>query len=60
MSRFRKIVQGSEQVTLGKLTKENGEQMKPVIMEYFSQIHFNKATPLKPPPECLTEYIKQL
>ena len=52
MNRFRKIVQGSEQVTLGTLTKENGIQTKPGIdtIEYLSQIHFNKATPLKPTP----------
>ena len=52
MNRFRKIVQGSEQVTLGTLTKDNGEQTKPGIdkIECISQIHFNKATPLKPTP----------
>ena len=31
MNRFRKIVQGSEQVSLGTLTKDNGEQTKPGI-----------------------------
>ena len=52
MNRFRKIVQGSEQVTLGTLMKDNGEQTKPGIdtIEYLSRIHFNKATPLKPTP----------
>ena len=50
MNKFRKIVQGSEQVTLGTLTKENGEQTRPgaETIEYLSQIHFSKATPLKP------------
>ena len=52
MNKFRKIVQGSEQVTLGTLTKESGEQTKPGkdTIEYLSQIHFNKATPLKATP----------
>ena len=52
MNRFRKIVQGSEQVTLGTLTKDNGEQTKPGAdtIKFLSQIHFNKATPLKPTP----------
>ena len=52
MRGFWKIVQGSEQVTLGKLTKDNGEQTKPgsYTIKYLSQIHFSKATPLKPTP----------
>ena len=52
MNRFRKIVQGSEQVRYETLTKENGEQKKPGIniFELFSQIHLNKATTLKPTP----------
>ena len=63
MNIFRKIVQGSEQVTLGTLTKENREQIKPgidKIYKYLSQIHFNKATPLKPTPASQTEHIKQI
>ena len=37
---------------LGTLTKDNGEQTKPGTdtIEYLSQIHFSKATPLKPTP----------
>ena len=52
MNRFRKIVQGSEQVTLGTLTKDNGEQTKTGLdtIEYLSRIHFNRATPLKLTP----------
>ena len=52
MNKFGKIVEGSEQVTLGTLTKESVEQTKPGIdtIEYLCQIHFNKATPLKPTP----------
>lgn len=52
MNKFRKIVQGSEQVKLGTLTKDNGEQTKPGedTIEYLSKIHFNKATALKATP----------
>ena len=46
MSRFSKIVQGGEQVTLGTLTKENGKQRKHGTIEYLSQIHFNKVLTL--------------
>ena len=50
MNKFQKNVQWSEHVTLGTITKENGEQTKSGIdtIEYLSQVHFNKATPLKP------------
>ena len=31
MNKFRKIVEGSEHVTLGTLTKDNGEQTEPGV-----------------------------
>ena len=52
MNKFRKVTQGSEQITLGTLTKENGKQTKPGkdTIKYLSQIHLNKAMTLKPTP----------
>lgn len=49
MNKFRKIVQGSEVVSWGTLTKPKWEKTEQGTgtINYLSQIHFNKATPMK-------------